>query len=249
MKSRLRENCFKRLREDRSRLLWKLRTPNENFISSAFRDIVSDELEKINNASASPSAPQVDDDILWKYDGLHHTYQGDCEEILIEMQRIFYEDLQQHSTSIDSESQELTWEDEEDEYLARAVYEHMQLNGEQNKVWCPICKQGELQENKNIINCTLCELKLNKADEVNLGILKDRLAELHAEHFDRGCRLTPKFCIEDKFDSDWAASLFYPAQPSLALQAFADSDWALTHEDCIAGRNFQFKWQIPFEPF
>lgn len=24
-----------------------------------------------------------------------------------------------------------TWEDEEDEYLARAVYEHMQLNDEQ----------------------------------------------------------------------------------------------------------------------
>ncbi|KAM7262151.1 hypothetical protein ACFE04_021228 [Oxalis oulophora] len=175
----LRENCFKRLREDSSRLLWKLRTPNKNFISSSFRGIVSDELEKINNASSSsnnklripPSAPQVDHDMLWELDALLE----------------------------DSERQELTWEDEEDEYLARAVYEHMQLNREQKKVWCPICNQGELRENKNIINCTLCKLHLNKADEVNLEILKDRLAELHAEHFDRGCRLTPKFCVEDKF--------------------------------------------------
>ncbi|KAM7252115.1 hypothetical protein ACFE04_023998 [Oxalis oulophora] len=108
------------------------------------------------------------------------------------------DDERDNANNRDSESQELTWEDEEDEYLARAVYEHMQLNGEQKKVWCPICNQGELRENKNIINYTLCKLHLNKADEVNLEILKDRLAELHAEHFDRGCRLTPKFCVENK---------------------------------------------------
>lgn len=37
----------------------------------------------------------IDDghDALWEYDGLHTAYQGECEEILLEMQRIFYEDL------------------------------------------------------------------------------------------------------------------------------------------------------------
>ena len=33
------------------------------------------------------------DDALWQYDGLHTAYQGECEEILLEMQMIFYEDL------------------------------------------------------------------------------------------------------------------------------------------------------------
>lgn len=32
-------------------------------------------------------------DIIWEYDGLPDSYEGDCEDILLEMQRIFYEDL------------------------------------------------------------------------------------------------------------------------------------------------------------
>ncbi|XP_071723803.1 uncharacterized protein [Rutidosis leptorrhynchoides] len=208
-RQKLKENCFKRLREDRSRLLWKTRmsttssaqsTDHKGFIESAFRDIVSDELKKINSSSSikkseiSPSVPEVDD-MLWEYDGVHNAYQGDCEEILIEMQRIFYEEQAQ------STSNEAIWEDEEDEYLARAVYEHMQLNEEQvrKKVWCPICKHGELQEKNQLIYCTLCKLQLNKDNEVNLGILRDRLAELHTEHFNRGCRLKPNFRLENKF--------------------------------------------------
>ena len=37
--------------------------------------------------------PETSDDILWEYDGLHQAYEGECEEILLEMQKIFYEDL------------------------------------------------------------------------------------------------------------------------------------------------------------
>ncbi|XP_022758861.1 uncharacterized protein LOC111305511 isoform X3 [Durio zibethinus] len=94
-----------------------------------------------------------------------------------------------------------TWEDEEDEYLARAVYEHLQLNDEQvhKQIWCPIYKQGELQQNHQLIYCSLCKLKLDRDDEVNLDMLRDRLAEAHADHFDRGCRLKPKFCQETRF--------------------------------------------------
>ena len=36
--------------------------------------------------------------------------------------------------------------------------------------------------------------------QVNLALLKVRLAEVHAEHLDRGCALMPKFCIETRFD-------------------------------------------------
>lgn len=67
-------------------------------MKSAFQDIVSDELKKIKNSSSDEfcktSSPAAEaDDMLWEYDGLHSAYQGDCEEILLEMQRIFYEDL------------------------------------------------------------------------------------------------------------------------------------------------------------
>lgn len=74
----------------------------QDFIKSAFKDIVSDELKKLKNSSSdnntktSTSIPDIDD-ALWEYDGLHDAYQGECEEILIEMQRIFYDDLRTES--------------------------------------------------------------------------------------------------------------------------------------------------------
>ncbi|KAA8550492.1 hypothetical protein F0562_002176 [Nyssa sinensis] len=214
-KDKLRENCCKRVREDRTRLLWKLRLPeakdqslkDKEFIKSTFQDIVTDEFEKIKDSSLTDylgtltSAPQGDD-ALWEYDGIHTAYEGECEEILLEMQRVFYEDLRMEPSRTESESYIGTWEDEEDEYLARAVYEHMQLNKEQvhKVIWCPICKQGELRENCCHIHCTLCELKLNKDNEVSLELLQTRLAEAHAEHLDRGCRLKPKFCVQTRFN-------------------------------------------------
>ncbi|KAI9178057.1 hypothetical protein LWI28_022200 [Acer negundo] len=212
-KAKLRENCYKRVREDRTRLLWKMRLPtaqsltNKDLIKSAFQDIVSDELKKINNSSSNDSlktsspapapAPEADD-MLWEYDGLRSAYQGDCEEILLEMQMIFYEDLRTEPTRQESDIE--IWEDQEDEYLARAVYENMQLNDQVCKeTWCPICKQGELLENHLHIYCNRCELKLSKDDEVNLDKLRIRLADAHAEHLDRGCRLRPKFSIQTRF--------------------------------------------------
>ncbi|XP_048441366.1 uncharacterized protein LOC103931996 isoform X1 [Pyrus x bretschneideri] len=223
-KHKLRENCYKRVREDRMRLLWKMRmlpTPQilnhipNDLIKSAFQDIVSAELEKIKESSldenvrSSTSVPEAND-MLWEYDGLTNVYQGDCEEILLEMQRIFYEDLTIHPTRKEGEKPfaetEIcveTWEDEEDEYLSQAVYEHMQLNDKQmhkEEVWCPVCKHGVLQENYNRIYCTLCKVQLNKGNEVNLEILRGRLAEVHTEHLDRGCKLKPKFRIEIRFN-------------------------------------------------
>ncbi|OAY34931.1 uncharacterized protein LOC110627499 isoform X1 [Manihot esculenta] len=211
-KDKLRENCYKRVREDRNRLLWKMRLPtakslgDKDFIKSAFQDIVSDELKKITHSSGDdnsqiPTSGLDASDILWEYDGLHNAYQGECEEILLEMQRIFYEDLRAEPTRKEPENHIATWEDEEDEYLARAVYEHMHLNDKQvhKETWCPICKQGQLQESHQLIYCSLCELELFKDDEVNLDILTTRLAEAHTEHLDRGCKLRPKFCIETRF--------------------------------------------------
>ncbi|CAI9778650.1 unnamed protein product [Fraxinus pennsylvanica] len=214
-KDKLRENCHKRVREDRTRLLWKLRLPKPNdqprihkdLIKSTFEDIVSDEIRKIKNSSLNsdcgvPTFGTAADDLIWEYDGLHRGYQGGCEELLLEMQRIFYEDIRTQKILKEPENFIRTWEDEEDEYLARAVYEHMQLNGEQvgKEVWCPVCKQGELQQNHCLIYCYRCGLKLNRVDEINLDLLRMRLAEAHAEHLDRGCRLKPEFCIETRFE-------------------------------------------------
>ncbi|XP_039001012.1 uncharacterized protein LOC120127077 isoform X1 [Hibiscus syriacus] len=212
-KDKLRENCYKRVREDRTRLLWKMRLPaaqsfnHKEFIKSAFRDIVSDELKKIKDSSISDSLEKSSNSVseasdeLWEYNGLQDAYQGECEEMLLEMQRIFYEDLRTETEGKESKEGMEAWEEEQDEYLARAVYEHMQLNNEQvqKHIWCPICKRGELQQSHQLIYCTLCKLQLDRGDEVNLDVLRDRLAEAHADHLERGCRLKPKFSLETKF--------------------------------------------------
>ncbi|CAL1408035.1 unnamed protein product [Linum trigynum] len=217
-KEKWRESCFKRVREDRTRLLWESRgksldKQDQELIKSAFQGIVSDELNRLRKPSLvvdgdekTLTSAELDldgdgeGDMLWEYEGLHDAYQGDREEILLEMQRIFYEDIRAESNPKELKSCIEAWEEEEDEYLARAVYEHMQLSDEvRKKIWCPVCKQGELLEKPKAIHCTLCELQLNKCDEVNLDILESRLANAHTEHFDRGCRQKPKFQIQTRF--------------------------------------------------
>ncbi|PHT38133.1 hypothetical protein CQW23_21706 [Capsicum baccatum] len=207
-KDKLRENCYKRVREDRSRLLWKLRCtndqPHKDLIKSSLEDIVSNEIQKFKHSYHSESfgnskSSLAPDDTIWEYHGIHEAYQGDCEEMLLEMQRIFYEDLR--IEKIKEQVSNETWEDEEDEYLARAVYEHMKLNDKDGKeVWCPICKQGELKENCHHIYCPPCGLLLNRDDEVNLEVLRNRLGEAHSDHLDQECRLKPEFCVETRFN-------------------------------------------------
>ncbi|KAK7409750.1 hypothetical protein VNO78_00038 [Psophocarpus tetragonolobus] len=191
-KQKLRDNCYKRVRDDRTRLLWKFRcNQHEDIVKSALQDIVSDEFNKMKH----------NDEVLWEYEG--PPYQGECQDILLEMQRIFYEDLKSQPPLHDLQTDIETWEEEVDEYLSRAVFEHMQLNQDEahgKEIWCPICKQGELKDKHNLIYCTRCELQLNKASELTLDFLRDRLAEVHTEHLDRGCRLKPKFCMKTKFN-------------------------------------------------
>ncbi|KAL1340616.1 uncharacterized protein [Arachis hypogaea] len=180
-KLKLRENCYNRVREDRSRLLWRLRTstlktshsqqcsPQQqevDIVRSAFEDIVSDEFQKMKGNSTDTRLFDSEMDDIWEYDGVHSSCQGECEDILLEMQRIFYEDLDSYPPMQQDLENELdTWEDEVDEYLASAVFEHMQLN----------------------------------EDKLTLGFLRERLAEAHTEHLDRGCRLKPKFCVKTQF--------------------------------------------------
>ncbi|XP_014500217.1 RPA-interacting protein A isoform X1 [Vigna radiata var. radiata] len=194
-KQKFRENCYKRVRENRTRLLWKFRCneqQQDDTLKCALEDIVSDEFHKMKRR----------DEVLWEYEGPPLTTCPDqYEEILLEMQRIFYEDLKSQPQELESDVE--IWEHEVDEYLSRAVYEHMQLNEDEaygKEIWCPICKEGELKDSYNLIYCTRCELQLNKASELTLDFLRDRLAEVHTEHLDRGCRLKPKFCMKTKFN-------------------------------------------------
>uniref|UniRef100_A0A803MFM8 RPA-interacting protein n=1 Tax=Chenopodium quinoa TaxID=63459 RepID=A0A803MFM8_CHEQI len=174
-KEKLKESCYRRVKEDRTRLLWNSRSPllqssdQKEFIHFAFKDIFSDELKKLKNqhsdASKLPSSLSGEDDVLWEYDGPHTADKSECEEILLEMQRIFYEDIKLELSQKEAEKS-IVLEDEEDEYLALALDQYMQLND----------------------------------GKVNLSLLKDRLAEAHEDHLDRGCRSKPEFCIETVFD-------------------------------------------------
>lgn len=60
----------------------------QEVINSAFQDIVSDEFKKIEDSH----------DILWEYEGPEDAYKGDSEEILLEMQHMFYNDLISETT-------------------------------------------------------------------------------------------------------------------------------------------------------
>lgn len=70
---------------------------------SAFEDIVSDELKKLKDSflydhlKISTAGSDVDD-ALWEYDGRESqnaSDEGEQEVILLEMQKIFYEDLRE----------------------------------------------------------------------------------------------------------------------------------------------------------
>ncbi|MQL73889.1 hypothetical protein Taro_006248 [Colocasia esculenta] len=144
------------------------------------------------------------DDLLWEYDSHQVDYssaESHYEELLIEMERCLYEDLREESIR-----KELELYEEEDEYLARAVFEHMQLNDgqaeEKGSIWCPICKQGEVRENDHhLIYCTICNLQLDLGnDKMNLEFLRGRLGEVHEEHLDKGCKATPSFFMETGFN-------------------------------------------------
>ncbi|KAK1293841.1 hypothetical protein QJS10_CPA16g00036 [Acorus calamus] len=209
-KEKLRKNCLKRVQENRMGLLWKIRSPleaNQNIkiAESTCRDIVSDELEKIKRSSPQDGRDitKLDEsDILWEYDDPQSDLQSTVSEregLLIEMERLLYEDLREELLR-----RELEVFEEEDNYLTRAVFDHMQLNDDQGarnaRIWCPICKQGELLESNRLIFCTCCELWLDvQSDQVNLDYMRDRLGEVHMEHLDRGCKATPKFCMETTF--------------------------------------------------
>lgn len=209
-KDKLRRNCLRRIREDRAHLLWKIRSSEQQsedkqgIVESAFRDIVSDELQKIKQLPVGRSQEISlfkSDDLLWEYNGLHadNSIAIESEDILIEMERLLYEELREEMIR-----SELKVHEEEDDYLARAVFEHMQLHNNEadnDKVWCPICKQGDLREAYHLIYCTACDLRLDlENDKVNLDFLRERLGQVHMEHLERGCKATPTFCLEAVFD-------------------------------------------------
>uniref|UniRef100_A0A0E0L2L1 RPA-interacting protein N-terminal domain-containing protein n=1 Tax=Oryza punctata TaxID=4537 RepID=A0A0E0L2L1_ORYPU len=200
----LRSNCLKRVKEERVQFLWKNRIdgplPASDMIKveSAVRDIISDELEKLKQHGDGKE--DQDADMIWEYQGPQTAtpVETESEDILLEMERLLYEDLREEFIRIEVEAL-----DEEDEYLAQAFLEHMQLTDKEAnaKLWCPVCKQGELRETHNLIYCTMCKLRLDLGeDKINLEFLRERLANVHMDHLDRGCKSAPKFCLQTIFE-------------------------------------------------
>ncbi|TVU01074.1 hypothetical protein EJB05_53485 [Eragrostis curvula] len=226
-----RTNCLKRVKNDRINLLWKIRaqeplpTNDMKKVESAVRNLISDELQKLKQSVEEKDDQEMDVqrlkqslegkedqemEVIWEYQEPQVAWpDDDNEDVLLEMERILYEDLREESIR-----KELEALDEEDAYLARAVLEHMQLNDAERfngcynrcqasgtaKVWCPVCKHGELRDTHNLIYCTSCVLRLDLGDDkITLEFLRERLANAHMEHFDRGCKAAPKFCLQTMF--------------------------------------------------
>lgn len=69
-------------------------------METAFRDIVSDELQKIKQTSSSKNQITFvpnDSDLIWEFDGLHtsSSTETESEELMLEMERVLYEDLRE----------------------------------------------------------------------------------------------------------------------------------------------------------
>ncbi|XP_065029896.1 uncharacterized protein LOC135586866 isoform X2 [Musa acuminata AAA Group] len=234
LKEKLRQCCLERIKEERNQLLWKIRSnrqqsqETEDIVESTLREIVSDELQRMQPSLVENQRNIVskNNDVIWEFDGLHleNSTETASEELMLEMQRLLYEDLREELIR-----RELEFFEKEDEYLAQAVLENMNLNdnqlgnhsfdsiewsqwwgtvillhpvnAENNKVWCPICKRGELRENHHIICCTNCNLRFDAGiDKLNLNFLKSRLGEVHMDHLNRGCKATPSFCMQAMFN-------------------------------------------------
>ncbi|KAG8085591.1 hypothetical protein GUJ93_ZPchr0010g10892 [Zizania palustris] len=172
----LRINCLKRVKEERVHLLWKNRThgplPSNDMVKvkSSVRKIISNELEKLKNYEDGKEDQEAD--MIWEYQGPQAAKPDEIEneDILLEMERLLYEDLREEFIQ-----KELEALDEEEAYLAQAVFDHMQLDDKEAnaKLWCPVCKQGELRETHNLIYCTLCKLRLDLGeDKINLEFLR-----------------------------------------------------------------------------
>lgn len=203
-KSELRTNCLRRVRKDRNDLLWKIRKQGlpgnvMEKVRSAVRSVISDEVEKLKQSNTGNEDQEMD--VIWEYQGLHAAKPAEIEseDILLEMERLVCEDIREEVIR-----KQLEALDEEDAYLAQSVLDHMQLNdieaAETAKLWCPVCKQGDLRETRNLIYCTLCNLRLDLGeDKMTLEFLRERLANAHMDHFDRGCKSAPKFCLQTMF--------------------------------------------------
>nr|CAN75810.1 hypothetical protein VITISV_004631 [Vitis vinifera] len=171
---------------------------HKEFMESTVREIFSDELQRFRTSALSgcseipTSTAKVDEDMLWEYDGLHTASHFECEEVMLELQRMFYEDIRMNQTHR---------EEEDEDYLDPAIFENLRLEDDKGckEIWCPICKKGKLRQNNHLIYCTLCELGLERGDQVNLDCLQVRLGEAYSEHLDRGCRFTPQFHVYTQF--------------------------------------------------
>ncbi|XP_078434742.1 RPA-interacting protein A [Wolffia australiana] len=212
LKEKLRENCLRRVQEDRVNLLWRTRLSEnqehspKDTVETAFKGIVASELSKIKNSTLSDQSEIVASDCndpIWEYSHLQGDFsllESNYEELLIEMERLLYDDMKEELTR-----KELEVYEEEDEYLAKAVFEHMNLTDgkveERETIWCPVCKRGELGETHHLIFCSSCSLRLDLSDvKVSLDFLRHRLCQVHEEHLERGCKATPSFVVESGFN-------------------------------------------------
>ncbi|URD84466.1 alpha/beta hydrolase fold [Musa troglodytarum] len=102
----------------------------EDIVESTLREIVSDELQKMQPSLVVNQRNIVsrNNDVIWEFDGLHleNSTETASEELMLEMQRLLYEDLREELIR-----RELEFFEKEDEYLAQAVLENMNLNDNQ----------------------------------------------------------------------------------------------------------------------
>lgn len=209
-KEKFRESCLQRVKKERNRLLWKIRSAGKSLqvcrdvTESAFRHILSDEITRPKQTSGSQhSCGGTDcDSMLWEYElieTLSELSQEDYEELMIAMENILHEEM--HTKFQEKEATLLNDFDntcaQEDDCLATLLG---QLQGREDGLLCPICKVGNLDQIQHLIYCSCGHLRLDvQHEKVNLEFLRGRLEELLQQHYEIGCRSQPFFCTDNRF--------------------------------------------------
>lgn len=209
-KQKLRENCLKRVRHERSQLLWKIRSQGPLATASdkelALRGILSNEISRFTESPGRPrdrdaAAGGQDNDMLWEYEpqpgGSSVLDSEEYASLILEMEQALYEDARR---DLEAREASMLEEYEKTEALEDQMVDSLLRHSaaEESGVLCPMCRRGALQQEQQIIFCC-CGFRLDTLnDQIGLMFLKNRLAELWQKHADL-CKEFPSFLKGDEF--------------------------------------------------
>ena len=176
---RVREACMKRIRKSREKILERCRKGIGR--RAALRDVIRNELER-EPMSEEEEEEEKKEDMEIKF--------------MMMLERDLYTDLQEQECEFIEELERM-----ELEQLNLDVREFTLESDADSEsyVLCPVCSKYPLCMKRSNVLCR-CGLVLDVGnDGLRLSDLKQNLAAVFSEHYERGCDSKPRFEIQSRF--------------------------------------------------